>query len=191
MSKYFTPSEKKKMFLDLATYSYRDLVSKYNLLERYADTQKAVMALIQIRRQAEATPANFGLTLEEVALVKKSLDARSKAQPLSVLAQPKQELSPIVELESMEMKELVSRGTKKGWVLLNRKIDQVLKSKNTLRKTPLNVIAMTAGVIFDKNQISKGEATERILMTARVGKEMTPQEKMDWILKFREKISQE
>ena len=188
--KYFTPEEKKKMFLDLATYSYRDLVSKYDLLKRYNDTQSAVAALIQIKRAVVTAPANYNITPEEVALVQKSLDARSKAQPLSVLVEP-QEIPPVQELEAMEVKDLVARGTKKGFVLLNKKIDQLLKSKRYIARTPLNVIAMTVGVLFDKNQISKGEATEHILMKAKVGQDMTPEQKMDWILKLREKIAQE
>lgn len=190
MPQPFTREEKKKMFLDLTTYSYRDLVSKYDLLKRYQDVKCAVGALVQMKRGMVKHPELYDILPEELALVEKSLKARSTAQPLSVMAQPTQEVFAIQELEQMEVKDLVQRGTKGGWVLLNKKIDQLLRSKRQIAKTPLNVIAMTAGVLFDKNQISKGEATERIFMTARIGKEMTPEEKMDWLLKLREKIAQ-
>ena len=189
--KPFTLEEKKKMFLDLTTCSYRDLVNKYDLLKRYQDTKCAVAALVNLKGRMVKHPELYGILPEELALVEKSLKARSTAQPLSVMAQPEQEIVAIRELDKLDVKELVSRGTKNGWLLLNKKVDQLLKSKRQISQTPLNVIAMTAGILFDKNQISKGEATEHILMRAKVDDKMTPEQKMNWLLSLREKISQE
>ena len=188
-----TKEEQKKMFLDLVNNSYINVIKKYDLLKRYQDARSASGALISLKMRIMQNPENWGITKEEADLVQKSVQARRKDRPLGSTEPSTAEQETVVykELEQMEVKELVGRGTRQSWILFNRKLDSLLKSKNAIRKTPLNVIAMAAGVVFDKNQISKGEATEHILMKSKISKEMSPEEKMNWLLKLRETIAQE
>ncbi len=120
-----TREEQKMLFLDLVNVSYRNLVDKHNLLDKYPDTKSAVASLIALRQRVMKKPEMYGITKEECEMVRKALDIRSKTKTLTELTQSSsstipsslssasaivplgqnlQNITAIKELEQMEVK---------------------------------------------------------------------------------------
>lgn len=94
-------------------------------------------------------------------------------------------------LDPEDSKALVIGGRNKALMLLHKKMDQISKNKKALEDLSLSQLATTVGILFDKAQIMKGEATENIAVMAKIDQNMTPEQSLDMLLKMREKLSED
>lgn len=94
-------------------------------------------------------------------------------------------------LDPEDSKALVLGGRNKALMLLHKKMDMISKSKKAMEDLSLSQLATTVGILFDKAQIMKGEATENIAVMAKIDQNMTPEQSLDMLLKMREKLSED
>ena len=95
--------------------------------------------------------------------------------------------APVETLEDKNIKELIETGSKKSLILIHKKMDIAMKSKKELDKMNIAALNTVVGTLFDKRQISKGEATEHIALKAKISKDLSADEKMELIIQWREK----
>src|SRR5690606_26258617 len=89
-------------------------------------------------------------------------------------------------LDPADTKRLITGGKNKALMALHRKFDYMMQSKKALNDVSLSQLAQTFGILFDKDQILKGEATENIAVMAQVDKDMKPEDALAALGRFRE-----
>jgi len=88
----------------------------------------------------------------------------------------------------MDIDELVGKGSKKSLIALNMKLDDVLSSNMEMKKLNLTTLSTTAGILFDKSRIVRGESTQHVILKAKISDDLTPEQKIELVLRMREKI---
>jgi len=153
---------------------------------QYKNKRSLLSAVDRALNEVKSDPKKFGISQEVLEMINKSLKERNVVK-VSKIGQQLPE-SPEDGLEDLTIKELAQLGTHKAFVLLNKKLNILLKSKSKLAKESLTSLAKTMGILFDKRQISKGEATEFIAMQARIEniEELSNAEKLTLLLNRRE-----
>lgn len=91
-------------------------------------------------------------------------------------------------IKEADIKDAVMIGRNKASLLIDKKMNYLMKNKKALEKESLVNLAKVFGIFFDKSQIVQGQATENIAIMAKVDDNMTPEQAMDALLKTREKI---
>ena len=175
------------MFKAMASKSAAVLAREYGLDKVYATIESAKSKVSSIRKEVAANPEKFkeyGVSQEVVDVVNTALASRLATRPLpAVTAHDKETV-----LETMEYKPLLERGAKKSLVLLNKQLDYASKSKKALSKIPIGTLATVTAILFDKTRLSRGEATEHIMMKAKITEDLTPTQRLELILSMREQV---
>lgn len=184
--KLLTDDQKRYMVKDLLQLSKWQVALKYGLDKHYAKKFAAIGFVNRVLQEVKSNPEKFTLSKETIELIEHAMEQR-KGNVIQGSAAP---LEPKIPLEEKEIKELVETGSKKAWIALNRKLDMVLSSKKRIKESTLKELAFVAGVAFDKRQIVKGEATEHILLKAKVSEDLSPTQKLQLILEMRESVAQ-
>ena len=178
--------EKAKMFRDLVKVSFYQTGVMAGFDRYYRNKSSLINAVRRIYNEVKGTPKKFGITDEIVKMVDEALEQRLKNRSSNMAVTVAE---PETELAELTSKELVVGAKRKAWVALHKKLDRVLKYKKDLRTTPLAVLGNIAGITFDKGQIIAGEATEHIALKAKISEKLTPEDKMELLLKLREQSS--
>lgn len=130
-------------------------------------------------------PQMLGISNDAVELVKKAIEERRSRPQRQVTEQFDAEL-----LDPTDTAKLITTGKNKAAILLNKKMDRLMGNKKLLDQVTLPQLATAFGILFDKSQILRGEATENIAVMAKIDRNMTAEESLDALLKMRE-IQQE
>ena len=188
-------SKKGAIFRSLASNSYIDAGLEHNLDKHYANRNSIRNAVYRVYQEVLVEPGKFGISDEIVDLVKDGLKARSinkgkKATPAeNDAAAIKEDMSPV---NSGDIKAIVTGGRNKAAMLIDKKMDILLKSPKKLDAEKISSLATVFGIFFDKAQIVQGEATENIAVLAKnIDENMTSEEAMESLLKFREKTMED
>jgi len=182
--------------------AYKQLASKTMLevgkefgLDKVSKTENGVRKRVSdLANEVLADPAKFGISEEVVALVQKAKRERYSPKIAAAIRHGRDTvmLSDKADpYKGLEVTDLVASSSKKVLIALNKKLDWVLKSPANLKNTPLAVLNITAGTMFDKFRITRGEATEHIAMKAKISTDMSAKDKIDLVLKMREMVSEE
>lgn len=91
-------------------------------------------------------------------------------------------------IKEAEIKDIVIMGRNKASILIDKKMNYLMKNKKALEKESLVNLAKVFGIYFDKSQIVQGQATENIAVMAKVDDNLTPEQAMEALLRSREKI---
>jgi hypothetical protein len=136
----------------------------------------------RIYNEVRQDPEKFGVAPETATQVVTIVQSRSpigKGDQKSLHEKQKEE-------DSKDIRDYVLEGRKKAYKLLSLKMDDLMSSKKKISESNLATLAQTFGILFDKGQIVKGEATEHVALMAKITKDITPEEAMNLILKTRE-----
>ena len=152
-------------------------------LDKYFEKPVQIINVVnRIYRDVKENPAKFAISQDVIELVEKGMVSRKgQHHELMELAKDPGELSD---------KDLVIGVKRKAWVLLDEKLNYLVKHRKAFRQESLMSLAKMAGIAFDKAQIMKGEATEHIAIKARIDSDITSQEAITQLLKLREALAQ-
>ena len=182
-----TNKQKSEMFRDLAKVSAFQAGVRAGLDKHYKNKWSLIAFVRRIQREVQETPQKFGISQDTIEMVNSSFQER-KATKVAVIGQ-EMAVMPEAMLADLDVKSLVEGASKKSLMLLHRKMDMLGDSKKKLQETSVSALAQVVGIMFDKRQITKGEATEHIEMRAKVDVEnKTPEQNLDFLLRMRENM---
>ena len=178
-----TDKMKTEMFHALKEKTSLEVGYDFGMNYSYADnTVKQKMT--NIKKEVIANPEKFGITDKDIAEVEKASNKRwlegnehSHRKPVP---------NDLSVLKKKEFNELIFSASSKAMLAVHKKLNEILQDDAQLSKTSLTQLTTAAGILFDKRQISKGEATQNIAIKAKIDKDLTPEAKLDLILKMRE-----
>ena len=157
---------------------------EFELDKYYKDSRAVKNAVYRTYQAAVKDPARYGLTIEEAANVQDKMQNRL---PVNIReAQPTTLREKLDDDKNKDFKELAIEGRNKAYQILLRKLDMVGRNKRNLSEVNLSTLATTFGILFDKVQITKGEATENVAIMGKVDTNMSAEEALGMVLKMRE-----
>lgn len=172
------------LFKHLVNHSLYDTGIEFGFDKHYKDPTAVKNAVYRVYREVAMEIENdlegnkYSMGADILELVKTAVSGRSVATaPKVTLIEKKGE---------GDIKELALSTRDQAASLLFRKMDMIASSRKKLNDVSLSVLATTFGILFDKAQIIQGQATENVAVLARIDKEMTAEESLDFILKVRE-----
>lgn len=157
-------------------------------LDKFFATTVAVRnAVYRYYNEVSKDPERYGLTREKLdevakALASRTIHAANNRQSSMVSLREKHEAEA-----NKDMKDLVLEGSKKALQILTRKMERIGRSNASIDDTNLATLASTFGILFDKAQIVKGQATENVAILAKIDtSKLSPEEALSTVLKMRE-----
>lgn len=187
----FTTEQKGNLFRALASKTLYDAGVELGVDKYFKDVKQVKGFVYRTYQQVLVEPEEYFIHPDTVELVKKGMASRAGGitsqytSDSSLSLREKNE-----ELMNMDLKDIILSNRKKAAILLSGKLDIMSKSKKILKDTSITALATAFGIMFDKGQIAKGEATEHIALKAKINKNMSSEEAISAILKMRE-VNQE
>ena len=180
-----TNKQKKEIFVDLARVSAYQAGIRAGLDKSYANKWSLIAAVRRFAKEVQDNPKKFNVSEDMLQLVESGLKERKTTKSMIVGQSIKKE--PDVVDADLTVGSLVDSGSHKSLLLLHKKLDLIGSSKAQLDKVPIAALTTTVGILFDKRQITKGEATEHVTLQAKLPKDLSNEEKMKLILAWRDK----
>lgn len=177
--KTFTDIQKKAIFKGLANKSQYQVGLDFSL-DKYLGPNpiKITNAVNKIANEIRNDPEKYAVSPEVLDLVQRGMENRR--------AKGRTELMQVEEFTKINEKDLIVGVKNKVWMLLDKKLDYLIKNKQAFKNEKIMTLATFAGIAFDKARIVRGEATEHIALKAKIDKDITPKEAVEQLLKFRE-----
>lgn len=174
--------QKRAIFKALSGKSQFHVAREFGFEKEHKSNSAQIAQVNKVYREVKENPEKFAISQEVLNMVEQAMEARRTARsaPLEVLQDVQ-----------VDEKQLVVGAGRKAWILLNRKLDYLGKNKEAFQEESLMNIAKMAGITFDKSQIVKGEATEHIALKAKIDQNITPEQAIEQLLKFREAATQD
>lgn len=175
------------MYRDLLKLSRRQVALKYGLDRYYKNEDSMISLIARISNEIRENPSKFGISEELVKDIEKAKEERNGV--VNRKGGGLQEIPDVVHPDLANVKDLAEMNSRKSAILLNRKLDMLLKKKKELKNVSITALAQVYGITFDKRQIAKGEATEHIALRAKVDVNVSTEEKLRILLGFRDGAS--
>lgn len=179
--------QKRSIFKALANKSQFHVGLEFGLDKHYATNIQVTNAVNKVYRQVKEAPEKYALDAEILEIVEKGMKDRQKMGTLQV--SPQEASLAAQAPDKLSEKDLVLGARRKGWVLLHRKLDQLGRNKKALAAESIMNIAKVAGITFDKGQIVTGEATEHVLMKAKIDGNISSEEALAQLARLRERTA--
>jgi len=200
----------KDIFLALENESLLQVARKYKLDESYEKKNTQQQYIYRIYRKVANDPITYKVTHDQVNKVVGAIKGRSyddrednyfggvpkedvvddglmTGVPDGDIGTPEKQY---VAIDKNEIVDLLKSGRDKTIKLMHRKLDDLIRSRRALDKESLTNLSRVFGILFDKSQVVQGEATQHIAILAKnVDDNLTPEEQMEMLNKFREKTS--
>jgi hypothetical protein len=187
LSFIYSNDDKVKFYKSLVTKNFTEAAVQAGLDKHYKTADSLRSVAYKIFKTID--PNALGISQDIQDLVKDAI-ARRKifkgTKESEGLSQGKQ----AEILDPSDTKGLVIGGANKAVMLLHEKMNRLGRNKKLLDSVSISQLATTFGILFDKQQILRGEATENIAVMAHVKNDMTAEESLDALLRMRE-IQQE
>jgi len=181
-----TPEKKNSLFKLLADNTLYEAGVKLGMDKHYKTTNALKQAVYRHYNEVKNNPEKFAITQETVDLVSNIVSNRSTTTPVTSQEKTLAEKKAANELAEVDIGELVTSGRDKAFKLLHKKLGTIERSKKELKDISLSALTTAAAILFDKGQIIAGQATENIAVLAKVDKDMSPQDALDYVLRARE-----
>lgn len=168
------------IFRHLAYKSAYETGLEFKLDQSYKDAKAIRNAVTAIYNKIKKNPDKWGVNGEVLNLVKDAMANRQIVQARNNI--------PIAEkeIETGDIKVLVTGVRDKTWRLIDRKLQRASKSNKKLDAIGLRELGTLAGIAFDKAQIISGQATENIALMGKIEGNINPQDALDLVLRMRE-----
>lgn len=178
----FSKEDKIKIYKACGSKSVLEVGYDWNL-DKYLTNPRSIRNKINgIYLEVRNNPEIFKVSEEVMKMVELARSERTSAKRTDI--QTVSEKNSV--LEEKDIKELVSSASKKSWILLHKKLDDLLKHPRLLRKQQLAPLAIMSGMTFDKGRLVMGESTENIAMKSKIDKDLGSKELLDILLKAKE-----
>lgn len=184
MALQLTDINKAAVFKQLASKSFYETGMEFGFDKHYANKLGVTNASYRIFQQVRKDPVKYMIQPETLILVEDAVEQRKVQHTRNPII-----ITPnLGRLDVNDIKAVVISGRGKAAKLLDAKMDMLGSSKKKLDKENIVSLAKVFGIFFDKAQIVQGEATEHIAVLSRnINDDMSPEEAMKTLLKFREK----
>lgn len=180
----FNEIKKGAVFKALATKSIVQVANEFEFDKYYKSTSGMRNAVHKIYREVQHEPDKFGLSNDTVELVVGGVEARKSiglSNNTPTVREQKEDES------NKNFAELAQDGRNKAIRLLHKKMDRIDNSRKRLDNVSAGELAKVYGILFDKSQIIKGEATEHVkVLSKNIDDSLTADERLDYVLKLRE-----
>lgn len=175
-------SKKVGLFKYLVDHSMYEAGIQFEFDKRYKTPSAIKNNVHKIYREVQQDPEKFSISQETIDLVTTAVSNRRTTK----VALPK--FAEIKEQEEkMGFSELALGGRNKALQLLHHKLDRIGMSKKKLDSVSVGEMAKVYGILFDKAQIIRGEATERVaILSKNITLDMRPEEAIEAAIKMRE-----
>lgn len=180
----FNEIKKGAVFKALATKSIVQVANEFEFDKYYKSTSGMRNAVHKIYREVQHEPDKFGLSKDTVELVIQGIETRKSVgltnNKPTVREQKEDEIK-------RTFSELAQDGRNKAIRLLHKKMDRIDSSRKKLDNVSAGELAKVYGILFDKSQIIKGEATEHVkILSKNIDDSLTADERLDYVLRLRE-----
>lgn len=182
----FGKEKEAEIFKKLAYKSCAEVGIEYGFDAVYPKRSQITTAVNNIKTKVRNNAEEYvehGITPEVVEMVQKAAESRN------VAPQHRREALQKLEIDS-DIVNVLTKGRDTVFALMNRKLDILAKSKKELAKTSLKELSVAGGILFDKAQLLKGEATEHIAVMAKIDKNITADDALKMVSEMRESNSQ-
>jgi hypothetical protein len=185
------PKKKRPELVELLkTHSFAEAGDVLGLEKVLKNKTNVRNTIRRVWEDIKEKPEDNGVSREKVKEVHEILDMRR----INKGGAKKQVITPLNNsLAEVGFKDLVSgvQDTRDATLMLVRKKLNLLNSdKEQLKKMNLATLTTAFGILFDKSQIAKGEATEHIAIHAKISQDMSPEDRIAAIAKIREEASE-
>lgn len=179
---HLTKERKKVFFTSLLTHNFTEAGRAIGLGAVYNTDNSIRTNSYKLYKTLD--PVELGISEDVIQAVKLAIENRKMT---TMKVQTEGEGGDV--LDPTDSKSIVIGGKNKAALLLHKKMDRMLKNKKLLDDVSLSQLATTFGILFDKSQIIKGEATENIAVMAKIDKNLSPEDALNALLKMRENIT--
>lgn len=195
MSVKLTDEEKGNVFRSAASLPYYQIAVNFGFDKAYTRADSMRKKVYQICKEVESDPGKFNVHPDTVGLVRKAINARKddvvgvgkSAQNTAMVEQRKQTIAEKKDIEKNKtISDLVLDNRNLAMRLLSKKMDRLDTSRKRLDAVAVGELAKVAGIMFDKGQIIQGQATENVAVLSKIDNNLSPEDAMNTLLKFRE-----
>lgn len=181
----FDEIKKGAIFKALATKPLSEVGHEFDF-DKYYKSQSGLRAAVhKIYTEVKTDPEKFALSKDTVDLVVQSMESRRMTRYNPANTPTLRETKEANDKKTFS--ELANEGRNKAIRILHKKLDRIDASRKKLDNVSAGELAKVYGILFDKSQIIRGEATEHVkVLSKNINDEMTPQERIDYVLKLRE-----
>ena len=181
----FDEVKKGAVFKALAAKSTGQVATDLELDKYYKSISGMRNIIFKIYAEVIADPEKFAISSDTIDLVRQGMDAR-KANRFVTSNKPTVRETKEEEFNK-PFSELAQDGRNKALRILHKKLDRIEGSRKKLDNISAGELAKVYGIMFDKSQIIKGEATEHVkILSKNVNDSMSAEERLDYVLKLRE-----
>lgn len=174
-----TDKQKREFYASLMTKTFTEAVCAFGWDKIY--TNNSTLRAKGYQMYKSIVPEKLGIAPEIVEQVKNSIENR-RVRNIKIVE--KTDDSALLDPE--DTKSVIIGGRNKAAMLLHKKMDRMGRNKKLLDAVSLTQLATTFGILFDKSQILRGEATENIASMSKITIDMSPTDTLDALLKNRE-----
>lgn len=185
MALVLTDEKKGIIFRALAEKPLYEVGVQFELDKHYANAVAVKNKVYRIYQEVLKSPEKYYVSPEVCDVVRGIVASRHT----SIAGKPQVTLRETIEAKEAEDNDvtaLVLSGRTKAFKLLHKKLDSVGRNKKALETVSLPQLATVAAILFDKGQIAQGMATENVAVMAKIDSNLTPEEALASVLRFRE-----
>lgn len=185
-----TDEKKGIMFRMLAEKTLLETGIAFGLDKHYPKAAGVKARMSRIYQEVRKDPDRYLVSQDIVDMVSRIVSGRKQAGIGNLIHADHATLAEkreVQEAKADDITELVLTGRKKAFNLLHKKLDQVGRNKKTLGEVSLAQLTTTAAILFDKGQIVQGQATENVAVLAKIDSNMSPEDALAAVLRFRDK----
>lgn len=177
--------EAKEIFISLLKYNPLQVAYLFGLERHYSSDASMRSAIYKSYIWVLDDPEKYDISMEMAAAVEKCVKARTIG-PSKIKALKKREKD---EMDKVTTSELITKGTDRSLVLLHRKFDE-LERHGGLKNVKITDLVKVVTAMFDKAQITRGEATQNIAILSRhITKDLDVELALEQIITSRENIA--
>lgn len=173
-----TNEQKAGMFRLLATKTFYDVGIEFGFDKYYKSPTSVKGAVYRAYKEVAASPEKFFIHPDTASLVISAIQSRTVAIPTKPTLAEKNEDKSVEEL-LLSNRDLANR-------LVHKKLVALDASKKALRNESIVSLGKIFGILFDKAQIIRGQATEHVALLSNIDSSLKPEDALSLVLKMRE-----
>lgn len=181
--------QKAGMFRSLASASLYDVGVEFGLDKHYKDPTAVRNKVYAIYREVSNDPDKFSVHPDTIELVSAAVSKRS------VATRAHTEIPTMAEkthaISEGDIKGLTVASRDRAGRLIGAKLAYIEAHPKALQQESLVNLGKIFGILFDKAQIIQGQATEHVALMGKIDSEMTPDQAIQAVLRFREVVQAE
>lgn len=173
----------------LKTHSYLEAGRALGIEDELKNPTNVRNTIRRVWEDIKKNPEENGVSRETVDEVDEILKSRKVETKKSVQTTDKLKES-LAKAEFPDLVTGVQTTRDDILMLMRKKLNQLYNDEKELSKLNLATLTTSFGILFDKSQVAKGEATEHIAIHAKIDREMSPEERIKAVAEIRENLAQ-